>query len=210
MRHDADIALNSAWIKADVCTGDRTTVSSNINELQIRLDELERKPDVDPAVKSTIDVRNKTLQATFYEDGFKKSTKTLIPDIKDVTVHANRVVIVEFVDGTTEKAVLHPDDSFSIEQGISICITKKLVGGSAIYNKLIERAIKIKRDNAAAKEKRAVEERERKERHKKYVAKKIERKAQKREDYINMHAEAMRRALITLGSNYKGDINHAD
>lgn len=186
----------TAWVKADAyCT------KTDINQLEHRLDKLERKPDVDPSVKSTLDVRNKTLHATFYEDGFKKSTKTLIPDIKDVTVHADRVVIVEFIDGTTEKAVLHPDDSFSIEQGISICLTKKLVGGSAIYNKLVERALKVKKNNEEAKAKRDAEEKERKERHKKYVEKKDARRAQKRESYITMHAEAIIRALKAFGAN---------
>ena len=196
------ISSNTAWLKADVCTG--TSVSSNIDQLEHRLDELERKPDVDPEVKSTLDVRGKTLCATFYENGFKTSAKDLIPDIKDVTVHADCVVIVDFVDGTTEKAVLHPDDSFSIEQGISICITKKLVGGSAIYNKLVERALKVKKNNEEAKAKRDAEEKERKERHKKYVAKKAARKAQKREDYINLHKEAFLRALATLGKHNNG------
>ena len=204
MGNDSYNAISTAWIKADVCTATSASVSSNIDKLEIRLDNLERKPDVDPAVKSTLDVRNKTLQATFYEDGFKKSTKTLIPDIKDVTVHAEHVVIVEFVDGTTEKAVLHPDDSFSIEQGISICLTKKLVGGSAIYNKLVERALKVKKNNEEVKAKRDAEEKERKERHKKYVAKKAARRAQKREDYINLHKEAFLRALATLGEHNSG------
>lgn len=204
MGHDAYNSIDPVWLKADVCTGTSTSVSSNIDKLESRLDKLERRPDVDPSVKSTLDVRNKTLYATFYEDGFKKSTKTLIPDIKDVTVHADRVVIVEFVDGTTEKAVLHPDDNFSIEQGISICLTKKLVGGSAIYNKLVERALKVKKNNEEAKAKRDAEEKARQERHKKYVAKKAERRAKKREDYINLHKEAFLRALAALGENSGG------
>ena len=167
-----------------------------------RIDKEEKKePEVDPEVKSTLtkNERNGKLVANFYKDGFKTSTKELIPDIKDVIVHNNCVVIVEFTDGTSEKAVLHPYDEFSVEQGISICITKKLVGGSSIYNKLINRAIKVMINNDAEKTKREQEEEARKERKKKNDEKKARRKAAKREEYIETHKEAYIRALREVG-----------
>lgn len=167
-----------------------------------RIDKEEKKePEVDPEVKSTLtkNERNGKLVANFYKDGFKTSTKELIPDIKDVIVHNNCVVIVEFTDGTSEKAVLHPYDEFSVEQGISICITKKLVGGSSIYNKLINRAIKVMINNDAEKTKREQEEEARKERKKKNDEKKARRKAAKREEYIETQKEAYIRALREVG-----------
>lgn len=165
----------------------------------------EKKPDVAPEVKSTLDRWGNKLRATFYKDGYKTTSKELIPDIKDVIVYNEQVVAVEFADGTTEKAVLHPDDKFSIEQGISICITKKLVGGSAIYNKLIERALKVKKANDDAKEQEAADEYARKERAKKWAAKKAARNAKKREDYINLHKEAYLRALAEFNMDH-GDV----
>lgn len=188
----ATVASTSAY-----CTID---LKGTLDALSCEVEALNKKPDVDPEVKSTLEVCGNKLRAIFYEAGFKTSTKELIPDIKDVIVHNDCVVIVEFADGTTEKAVLHPEDKFSLEQGISICITKKLVGGSSIYNKLMERALKVKADNEAAKAKRAAEEKERKERAKKYAAKKAERKAKKREDYINSHKEAFMRAFMEIGA----------
>ena len=160
----------------------------------------EKKPDVDPEVKSTLDKQGNKLRATFYKDGFKTSTKDLIPDIEDVIVHNDCAVIVEFVDSTTEKAVLHPEDHFSLEQGISICIAKKLVGGSSIYNKLMERALKVKKDNDTAKAKKLADEKARKERAKKFAEKKAARKAKKREDYINTQKEAYLRALTEFNA----------
>lgn len=162
------------------------------------------KPDVEPEVKSTINLIGNKLFAYFYKDGFKTSQKELIPDIKDVTIHQNHVVIVEFVDGTTEKAVLHPDDKFSIEQGISICITKRLIGGSAVYNKLIDRAMKIMKKNRLAEAKEEQEKVMRKERAKKYAEKKALRRAAKREEYINLLAEAISRSIGSL-VNAEGD-----
>ena len=166
----------------------------------VTITENDKKPEVLPEVKSTLTKNNKgKLCATFYKDGFKTSTKELIPDIKDVIVHNNCVVIVEFTDGTSEKAVLHPCDEFSVEQGISICITKKLVGGSSIYNKLINRAIKVMINNDAEKTKREQEEEARKERKKKNDEKKARRKAAKREEYIETQKEAYIRALREVG-----------
>ena len=166
----------------------------------VTITENDKKPERDPEVKSTLTKNNKgKLCATFYKDGFKTSTKELIPDIKNIIVHNNHAVIVEFVDGTSEKAVLHPEDQFSIEQGISICITKKLVGGSSIYNKLIDRAIKIMINNDAEKTKKEQEEEARKERKKKNDEKKARRKAAKREEYIETQKEAYIRALREVG-----------
>ena len=166
----------------------------------VTITENDKKPEVATEVKSTLTKNNKgKLVANFYKDGFKTSTKELIPDIKDVIIHNNCVVIVEFTDGTSEKAVLHPCDEFSVEQGISICITKKLVGGSSIYNKLINRAIKVMINNDAEKTKREQEEEARKERKKKNDEKKARRKAAKREEYIETQKEAYIRALREVG-----------
>lgn len=162
--------------------------------------ENKHEPEVDPEVKSTLTKNNKgKLVANFYKDGFNTSTKELIPDIKDVIVHNNHVVIVDFVDGTSEKAVLHPEDQFSVEQGISICITKKLVGGSSIYNKLIDRAVKLMINSDAERTKKQIEDEARKERKKKNDEKKARRKAAKREEYIETQKEAYIRALREVG-----------
>ncbi|MGN0317766.1 MAG: hypothetical protein ACI4E1_07545 [Lachnospira sp.] len=170
--------------------------------------ESKKEPEVDPEVKSTLTTRcvfengvgvYKELYAKFYKDGFRTSEKELIPDIKNVIVHNNHAVIVEFADGTTEKAVLHPEDSFSVEQGISICITKKLVGGSSIYNKLIDRAVKVMINSDAERTKKKIEEEARKERKKKNDEKKARRKAAKREEYIETQKEAYIRALREVG-----------
>lgn len=194
---------------ADITTGS-LTIGTETDGLVSILEAFDKKkePEVDPEVKSTLTTRcvfengvgvYKELYAKFYKDGFRTSEKELIPDIKNVIVHNNHAVIVEFVDGTTEKAVLHPEDQFSVEQGISICITKKLVGGSSIYNKLIDRAIKVMINNDAEKTKREQEDEARKERKKKNDEKKARRKAAKREEYIETQKEAYIRALREVG-----------
>lgn len=108
-----------------------------------------------------------------------------IPKITDVEVIDNdsvKVVIVKFEDGTFEKAVQNPDDTYSLEQGISICITKKLISrytdnATREYNKLIRNAIKVMNNNKMIAEKKAADEQAAKARTEKLIAKKKARKA---------------------------------
>ena len=44
--------------------------------------------------------------------------------IKDYTVYNNKAVIVEFTDGTEEKAVVHEGDVFDLERAVEICVLK--------------------------------------------------------------------------------------
>lgn len=159
------------------------------------------KPDVNPEVKTmlTRDDHDGKLVAKFYKDGFLQSTKKLIPDIKDVRIYNNCAIVVEFMDGTTEKAVVHQCDEFSVEQGISICITKKFVGGSSIYNKLIDRAIKVMLKNDGEKTERAIAEEKRKEHKKRKDEKRARREAARREKNIDEQKEAYIRAWKEIG-----------
>ena len=122
-----------------------------------------------------------------------------MPDITDVKTYDNAVVVF-FADGTRTSAVLDFEDKFNFEYGISICITKKLLGehGHAIYNKLINKAYKVIKAN-----KKKVEEAEkRKEEEKKArelkKARSERRKAKRREAAIEMQKEAYKRAILEL------------
>ena len=137
--------------------------------------------------------------------------KTIMPAIVKVKPINNRVVIVEFADGTQEKAVLAKEDTFSLEQGISICITKKLLSniigsgnGSSVYNKLIDYAIKKYNDDVKyekelaeieAKEKQAAEKKERKKK-----AKEKKQQDKYRQDYIDAICEAVVKAMSEAGN----------
>lgn len=114
-------------------------------------------------------------------------------------------VIVTFSDGTIEKAAASEDDTFSLEQGISICYTKKLLSmltndnGSSVYNRMLHNAMKLYK----AKQKEIAEKQEieqsRRECLEKLAAKRAKRKAKyeakKREREISIQAEAYARAL---------------
>lgn len=77
--------------------------------------------------------------------------------ITDVQSYNERAVRVWFSDNTSETAVCSPDDVFSLETGITICVMKKLLGGTKAYNKLIRNALKTMNANVEAKAKAEAE-----------------------------------------------------
>lgn len=119
-----------------------------------------------------------------------------IPEIIDVKVINDKVIIVTFIDGTQTKAVCDNDDTFNLEVGIGICITKRLMSsdeqtGNSMFNKTIKNALKVMKRNEQLK--KACEEAEEEE---KRIADKIKRKKEKRAEKrrqkkIQMMAEAI-------------------
>lgn len=157
----------------------------------------EREPEVRADTKTELKISNNKIYARHYNDGFFKTEKYLIPDISDVKVYHNTVVVF-FADNTKTSAVLDQEDKFNLEQGISICITKKLLGenGNSLYNKLMKLALRVKKKN----EDSAQKETERKKRQKERMALNAERRRQKklkkREEQIEIQKEAYLRAMM--------------
>lgn len=57
-------------------------------------------------------------------------------EITDVKSFNDTVTIVHFSDGTREKSICAPEDMYSLETGIAMCILKKALGGQKEYNKI--------------------------------------------------------------------------
>lgn len=209
--HDTSCANTiSNFVKSCTISSDAygtISVCSSTDSLSSKIDALELKfkeKDVDEATKTLLHSDGKNIYVTPCENGYKKSARKLIPDIKDIIVHNNYVVIVEFADGTKEKAVLHPDDNFSIEQGLMICLTKKLLGGSSsdganIYNKLTEYALNALKAKEKKKAKDAVEKEERKAAQAKRAQRNAAKKAAKRDEQIQILKEAYISAMTEMG-----------
>ena len=167
------------------------------------------------------DESNQTIEYLYGNDSTYPlclSSEAILPAISDVKMFKNQTVVVFFADGTKEHAVLHKGDTFSLEQGISICVTKRLLDslspiegkGSAMYNKLIDYAIgiyeqKIEDKKAAEKmkkaEKQAKVEQRRKERE---LRKKAELEAEnERDDLIETIAQSIVRANEIMNEKEK-------
>lgn len=193
------------------CAANNTTTTAlyvRQDEFDNKINELTCKLEVPAETKTKLNVNNGKVYVKNYEDGFFKNERFIISDIKDVRVY-NHVVMVTFADNTTTKAVLDPEDEFSLEQGISICITKKLLGndGNAIYNKLIKRAFDVKKQNEKASRKAEEEKIAEQKRKEKVVAFRKKKKEKKREEQISMYAEAFTRAMKAIGGKCKCNKN---
>lgn len=130
-------------------------------------------------------------------------TMTKIPAIKDVKILVeNKVVEVTFEDETKEKAVCLEPDTFDLERAISICLAKKVMGGSSAYNNAVKKGLKVY-DNKLNREIAEKTEKERIERKraklKAYKQRRKERKiAEENERQIEIQKEAYIRAMKEL------------
>jgi len=124
--------------------------------------------------------------------------------IKEVNILVpNKVVEVTFVDGDKQKAVCQEPDVFNLEQAVSICLTKHLLGGTGAYNKAVKNGIKVYEENQREKWRiKAEEERIARRRAKKAAY--MKRRAEKRrEEQIEIQKEAYVRAMreVSVTSN---------
>lgn len=165
-----------------------------------------------PPDSNTLLLEENGLLKLVYREENGVSKRSLLPCIKDVRVFGS-AVHVEFGDGTKEVAATRGNDQFSLEQGISICLAKKLLSektdghGHEAYNKLVNHAAKCYKKNREAerKEKLAKEQEEQRRKNKiaKLNKKKSKRLAEKREHMIETQKEAYLRAMRQLESEKK-------
>jgi hypothetical protein len=127
--------------------------------------------DVDE-IKNAIKNDDKSIKQNDVVDVF-------INQISDIKCFNNVCVEVTFKDGTKERAICCPDDTFNFETGLVICLIKKMLStkqksGTYMYNKLVKKACKVaeeqrlekaaKEAEELAKKKKALKEKKRKER----------------------------------------------
>lgn len=143
----------------------------------------------------------------------------VIPDIVNVQNVNDKTVFIEFADDTKEVAVLKDGDTFNLETGILICLTKKLLSefykgdstGSSIYNKLVKYA--LTKVDAKKKQRQAEAEKAKQKRIRQHEARQEEkRKANaEREEKIKIQVEAYKRAVNEiskgLAEDFKKDSN---
>lgn len=183
----------SVSINADDVRVNGSSLTDRLNDIEMATKTKDRPEET----KTELVSEGNNLNIKYYKDGYYQSKKVLMPDIKDVRTAGN-AVFVTFADGSFTKAVLNKEDGpFNLEQGISICLTKKLIGenGSSLYNKLIQRAFKVKKQKELEAKKAADKKEEEKRKAAKDKAKREKRKAKKREETIEMHREAYIRAM---------------
>lgn len=119
-----------------------------------------------------------------------------VPEIVDVKVINNKVIIMTFIDGTQTKAVCDKDDTFNLEVGIGICITKRLMSddeqtGNSMFNKSIKKALRVMKQNEQIEQTRKEIAEEEKRIIEKIKRKKEKRAEKRRQKKIQMMADAI-------------------
>lgn len=163
-------------------------------------------------------LNNKTIDETDFGKGFLNTLERALAGvspveymfpIRDIKVYPDektgkdKVVVVSFFDGTQEKAICDEQDTFSLEQGITICLMKYILSaltsgdGTKEYNKAIRSAVKLYNKNRKAEAAANAEKMERIERETRRANKRKERAERKRnaenERQIANYMEAIRR-----------------
>ena len=151
------------------------------------------------SMKAYMDLAKAGERASEVLEKRRKDTANTIANVIEIV--PNKVVKVVFYDGTIEKVVCHEDDAFSLEMAITICMAKKLYGGTAAYNKAVRDGMKIYKERLESKQK-AKEDQERvakkQQKRKEYLAR---REARRREEQIEIQKEAQVRAMREINDN---------
>lgn len=129
--------------------------------------------------------------------------------IKDIKVYPDsetgkdKIVIVSFFDGTQEKAVCDNEDTFSLEQGITICLMKYFLSaltgedGTKEYNKTIRKAVKLYnrrlRERTETLELQLIERERKAKKLRKHKARAERKRKEEDERQIKNYTEAIRR-----------------
>lgn len=182
-----------------ITTDDELCTSSYVDGAIDRAEELKKEREALKGTKTKIYRSGDHDVIKYYDDGIEKNAK-YVPCVDDVMFYNRRCVKVKFADGTTETAVLNPDEDEVLTAGIAICYLKKMLEigrsgyGNNAFNKVIERAIE-----AMVRSRRTEFETKEKEEKAKATAKrqaeKKQRKAQRRKERrVQELAEAIARA----------------
>ena len=203
-----------------------------INMTKVKIHQFKNRYGYCEKIISVPDLPEGANNVTFFDkdyiyvrtknDEYIDTVSPVMPDIVNVSIIENngekKVIRVDFADGDTVKSILSSEDTFNLEQGISVCITKKLLNdithnnGSSTYNKIVNHCLKVYKCKQieAETEKRTREMIEAKR--KKYIEKrkrKMERKRQaEREEKIAIQEEAYLRAMRRFNNNCVSEDDH--
>lgn len=205
--NSSSVHANFNTIGTVKCTADSVATTEYVsNCISSAVAEATKKPTMPEECKTVLTTKDGKIWVENYKSGFYSSRRVLLPEICAIDVYNKTTVVVTFADGTKTSAALHEEDkradgTVSIEQGISICLTKKLLGenGSSLYNKLINKAVKLKAANDKKLEEEAAQKKELREKREKYKRKKAARKERAKkaadEEQIELTKEAFLRAF---------------
>lgn len=159
--------------------------------------------------KSKFEYTGKKIIAHLFEDGVEKRS-TNLPEITDIKVYHSKdgaALLVTFGDNSFVTAVTRGSDEYSLENGLSICLAKKLLGDKCggwtysnnVYNKWMEHALKT----VTNLEKKKEEAKKKEEEHKRFLEKVAEKKRRRAERRKQKAIEIQKEAYLRAMQEYK-------
>lgn len=157
--------------------------------------ELARGRDYATFIKEMFSVKKKPTEEIKKEEPTIMVNRGIKLAVTDVIYHNDKVTIVKFSDGTFTKSVCSDNDCFDPDIGITVCLCKKMLGGSTQYNNLIRRIHKSQEEKAEEKRKAAAEKAARRKKEVERQAKRVAKTKQAMDTYKNDISEAVVEAL---------------
>ena len=143
----------------------------------------------------------------------EKVFNTAVSNVKTIYNEGQPVgVKVYFADGTEEKAICEEGDrpGFNLDFGITICLCKKLLGGSRNYNQKMHKIHKDMEARAYAEALKRAQEKEEKEAKQKARQEEARKRREAREREIEIQKEAYLRAMREFQSEKLPDMQLPD
>lgn len=108
----------------------------------------------------------------------------------------DKSIKIWFNDGTFTQATVQGDDKFNLENGITICMLKKMLGGgddaTKRYNNLVRDIVRVYNTKTDEERKTRAKREAIEKKREKRALKKARKAERKRQEQINMIAEAIR------------------
>lgn len=108
------------------------------NDVSIKADNHGGKLTVSPSLDHCADTISKSYIST------KGYIENMFDKIKDYKIY-NKTTVVYFTDGTKETVTCSDEDNFDVEQGITMCVIKRMLGDK--YKKYVRSIVKAKTIN---------------------------------------------------------------
>ena len=199
----------NAWVDCPFSFEEVATLSTATDSCVNAYNPAEPKPEplYPKDLKTQLLLNGGNVKVSSYKDGHHRGDFKLMSGVSDVKIIYDKEknpkgVIVEFYDGTKQKAVCDNDEmsAFNLWSALSICLFKKYLdenvgNGSNVYHKLVSYAIMVMKDIEMRKI--ADEELKKAEHEARMASRKAEadRKHAEREREIEIQKEAYLRAM---------------
>lgn len=117
-------------------------VALSTNDVSIAANNCEGKLAVSPSVACCASAVSKSYIST--KEFIDRYVENMFDKIKDYKVYG-KTTVVFFSDGTKETVTCSDEDNFDVEQGITMCVIKRMLGDK--YKKYVRSIVKAKTIN---------------------------------------------------------------